>query len=134
MRIMLTTFSTIIALVVTFPLLGSLILFLISKRLTKNVRRAVSTALDGSVLILLFSVHFLILVIWQKSLFWIIILIMMVIALIFVLFHWKTKHEINFRPIFKGIWRTFFLLFAIAYVGLTLFGLWQRITYLLAFP
>lgn len=131
---MLTMFSAIIALIVTFPLLGYLILFLISKRLTKNVRRAVSNALDGSVLILLFSVHFLILLIWQKSFFWIIILIMLVIALIFVLIHWKTKHEINFRPIFKGIWRTYFLLFTVAYVGLTLIGLWQRITYYLSFP
>ncbi len=129
---MLAPFSAIIALLVTFPFLGYIILFIISKLLTQNVRRSVHVAVDFSTILFVVSVHNLILVIWHVSIYWIIIMIMMVIALTFVLFHWKTKHEINFRPIFKGIWRTYFLLFTLAYVVLLLFGLLQRITYYLS--
>lgn len=131
---MLATFSAIIALIVTFPFLGYIILFIISKLLTGNVRRSVHFAVDWSTILFVFSVHYLILVIWQESIFGIIMMIMLVIALIFVLVHWKTKHEINFRPLFKGIWRTYFLLFSIAYVVLLIIGLMQRITYYLSTP
>lgn len=117
-----------IATIVTIPFLGYIILFIICKQLTKNHRRSVFMALDWSTLLLIFSVHSLIMVIWDQSFFWVILLVMLIIAVIFILIHWKTKPEIVFLTIFRGYWRLNFLLFFTAYIVLMVIGLVQSVS------
>ncbi|QED47439.1 DUF3397 domain-containing protein [Cytobacillus dafuensis] len=125
---MSSIFSSIIATFVTIPLLGYLLVFIISKQVTKKHKKSVHLALDFSTLLFVISVHYLIVTIWNQSYLWVIILSMLVIALIFVLIHWKLKQEINFSRVFKGYWRFNFLLFFTAYIVLTLIGLIQSVS------
>ncbi|MEH7334930.1 DUF3397 domain-containing protein [Neobacillus drentensis] len=118
--------STILTLFITLPFLGLLVIFLIFKLVTKNTRKSVHKALDYTTVLFIFSVHFLILTIWDKSLFWLIILIMIVIAMMFVLVHWKVKEEIIIKKVMKGFWRFNFILFFLVYISLTLYGLIHR--------
>ncbi|MBP2240024.1 hypothetical protein J2Z40_000577 [Cytobacillus eiseniae] len=120
-------FSSIIATFVTIPLLGYLLVFIVSKQITKHHRRSVHIALDSSTFLLIFSVHYLIITIWEQNFFWIIILSLLIIAIIFVLIHWRVKQEINFQRVFRGYWRFNFLLFFMAYVTLTVIGLIQSV-------
>jgi hypothetical protein len=120
--------SFIVATLVTIPFIGYLIFFIICKQITKNHRRSVLMALDGSTFLLVGSVHYLIITIWQQSYLWLIFLIMLIIAIIFVLFYYKTKQEIVFIAIFKGYWRLNFLLFLTAYLVLVIYGLVQRVS------
>jgi hypothetical protein len=69
------------------------------------------------------AVHFLLITIWGKSFFGIILLIVLVIAMIFVVIHWKLKGEIIFTKVFKGFWRFNFLIFFLAYISLTVYGI-----------
>lgn len=118
--------SSIISVFFTVPLLGFIIVFLLSKLITKNSRRSVHKALDYSTILFIISVHFLIVTILGKSLFWLIILIMILFAMVFVVIHWKAKGEIIFNKVFKGFWRFNFLFFFLAYITLTVFGLIHR--------
>ncbi|MDN3014858.1 DUF3397 domain-containing protein [Paenibacillus sp. BSR1-1] len=118
--------STILTLFITLPFLGLFVIFLIFKLVTKNTRKSVHKALDYTTVLFIFSVHFLILTIWDKSLFWLIILIMIVIAMMFVLVHWKVKEEIIIKKVMKGFWRFNFILFFLVYISLTLYGLIHR--------
>lgn len=120
-------FSSIIATFVTIPLLGYLIVFIICKQITKKHRRSVHIALDITTLLFVFSVHHLILTIWEHNYFWLIILFMLIIAIAFVLVFWKVKKEIDFSRVFRGYWRFNFLLFLMAYVVLTIIGLVQSV-------
>jgi hypothetical protein len=43
--------------------------------------------------------------------------------MLFVIMHWKFKAEIEYKKVFKGIWRVTFLLFFTLYVGLIVYGL-----------
>ncbi|MFE8695288.1 DUF3397 domain-containing protein [Cytobacillus sp. FJAT-53684] len=122
-----SVFSSIIATFVTIPLLGYLLVFIVSKQVTKKHRRSVHIALDVSTLLFIFSVHYLILTIWDQNYFWLIILSMLIIAIIFVIIHWRVKQEINFPLVFRGYWRFNFLLFFMAYVVLTVIGLVQSV-------
>ncbi len=120
-------FSSIIATFATIPLLGYLIVFIICKQITKKHRRSVHIALDITTLLFIFSVHHLILTIWEHNYFWLIILFMLIIAIAFVLVFWKIKKEIDFSRVFRGYWRFNFLLFLMAYVVLTIIGLVQSV-------
>jgi 4-hydroxybenzoate polyprenyltransferase len=95
--------------------------------MTKNRRLSVHKALDYSTIFFVLAVHFLILTIWEKSFLWLIVLFMIVLAMVFVIIHWKVKKEIVLRLIFKGVWRVNFLVFFIVYLMLTLYGLVQRV-------
>ncbi|KOP82035.1 DUF3397 domain-containing protein [Cytobacillus solani] len=120
-------FSSIIATFVTIPLLGYLLIFIICKQITKKHRRSVHIALDITTLLFVFSVHHLILTIWEHNYFWIIILFMLIIAIVFVLIFWKVKKEIDFSRVFRGYWRFNFLIFFMAYIVLTIIGLVQSV-------
>jgi uncharacterized membrane protein (UPF0136 family) len=125
-------FSAVLATLITVPMVGYLAVFILSKQITRNHRRSVNLAIDFSTLLLVLSVHFLVITIWEKSFLWLILLVLFGMAAIFVLIHWKYKEEIILPKVFKGFWRFNFLLFFSAYVILLLFGLFQRLTLLFA--
>jgi hypothetical protein len=119
--------SSIIATFVTIPLFGYIIVFVITKIVTKQHRKAVRIALDFTTLLIIMAVHYFIKAIWGTSYLWLILLIMILIAIVFVIIHWKVKHEIHFAKVFKGFWRFSLLLFGIAYTVLLLYGLILRV-------
>ncbi|MFB5194070.1 MULTISPECIES: DUF3397 domain-containing protein [Bacillaceae] len=123
---MITFLSYFISVFFAIPFLGFLFVFIVTKLVTKSTRKAVHISLDSTTFLFIISVHFLIVTIWEKSYFWVIILIMILIAMIFVLVHWKVKEEILIKKVIKGFWRFNFLLFLLAYLTLTLYGLIHR--------
>ncbi|WP_349654843.1 MULTISPECIES: DUF3397 domain-containing protein [unclassified Mesobacillus] len=125
-------FSALVAALITVPIIGYLAVFIITKQITGNHRRSVNLAIDFSTFLLVMSVHFLILTIWGKSFFWLILIILFGLAAIFVWIHWQYKEEIVLPKVFKGFWRFNFLLFSSAYIILVLFGLYKRLMFLFA--
>lgn len=129
-----TVFSSLIATLVTIPLLGYLAVFIISKQITKKHKKSVHIALDVSTLFFILAVHYLIVVIWDKSYLWMIVLSLLITAVTFIIMHWRIKQEINLRALFKGFWRFNFLLYFTAYIVLMLIGLVQRVTSVVFIP
>ena len=129
-----TVLSSLIATLVTIPLLGYLAVFIISKQITKKHKRSVHIALDVSTLFFILAVHYLIVVIWDKSYLWMIVLSLLITAVTFIIMHWRIKQEINLRALFKGFWRFNFLLYFTAYIVLMLIGLVQRVTSVVFIP
>ncbi|WP_079508338.1 DUF3397 domain-containing protein [Mesobacillus jeotgali] len=125
-------FSALVAILITVPIIGYLAVFIITKQITRNHRRSVNLAIDFSTILLVLSVHFLILTIWEKSFLWLILIILFGLAALFVWIHWQYKEEIVLPKVFKGYWRFNFLLFSSAYIILVLFGLYKRLTFLFA--
>ncbi|WP_342773892.1 DUF3397 domain-containing protein [Mesobacillus subterraneus] len=125
-------FSAFVATLITVPMIGYLAVFIISKQITGNHRRSVNLAIDFSTFLLVLSVHFLILTIWDRSYLWLILIVLFGLAAIFVFIHWKFKEEIVLPKVFKGFWRFNFLLFFSAYIILVVFGLIKRLTFLFA--
>lgn len=125
-------FSVIVAVLITVPIVGYLAVFIITKQITGNHRQSVNLAIDFSTLLLVLSVHFLIVTIWGKSYFWLLLIILFGLAAIFVWLHWQYKQEIVLSKVFKGFWRLNFLLFSSAYIILVLVGLYKRLIFLFA--
>ena len=115
--------SAILTVFFILPILGSILVFCVIKLITKKSRNSLHKAVDYTTLLYIISVHFLLLTIWEKSFIWLIILIMIVIAMVFVIVHWKVKEEIVLKMVVKGFWRFNFILFFLAYITLTLYGI-----------
>lgn len=94
--------------------------------MTKNKRKSIHKALDYTTILYIISVHFLIITLTGKSLSWLILLFMILIAMVFVVVHWKVKQEIILKKVAKGFWRFNFIIFFLAYITLTLYGLIYR--------
>lgn len=120
--------SYFLATFITIPILGYILIFVICKQVTKKHRRAVQMAIDGSTLLFIISVHFLIVTIWEKSFLWVILLLILSVGVMVVLLHWKLKEEIDYPKVFRGFWRMNFLLFFSAYMVLIIIGLVQSIS------
>lgn len=118
--------SAIITVFFTVPVLGLLIIYFLYKLITKNSRKSFHKALDYSTVLFITAVHFLIITISGESLLWLILLVMILSAMVFVVVHWKIKGEIVFNRVFKGFWRFNFLFFFFVYLSLTVFGLLHR--------
>lgn len=119
--------SNIAAAFITLPLLGYIIIFVITKQASKQHRRAVKMAIDGSALLFVISVHYLIVVIWGKSLIWLILALLILIGAAVTVAHWKFRGEISFPKVFRAFWRLTFLVFSFAYLSLLLVGLLKSI-------
>ena len=102
--------SSIITIFFTLPFLGFIIIYFLYKMITKDSRKSFHKALDYSTLLFIIAVHFLLITIIGKSFFWLILLIMIMIAMVFVVVHWRVKGEIILYKVFKGFWRCNFLI------------------------
>ncbi|MGM0851651.1 MAG: DUF3397 domain-containing protein [Bacillota bacterium] len=124
---MASIFSTIIAIFVLIPFLGYFISFILAKEIMKNHRKAVHLAIDVTTFLLIVSVHFIVIAIWQTSYLWLIFLIICFIGVLFAILYWKAKGEIHYPKVLRGFWRLNFLLFFTAYITLMITGLILRI-------
>ncbi|RST75592.1 DUF3397 domain-containing protein [Siminovitchia acidinfaciens] len=121
-----TLFSSAAAVFITLPILFYILIFTLVKQLTRNHRKALNAAIYMTTFVLIASVHFLIMTIWESSYLFIIILFMLVTAVFFTFLHWKTREEIIYRKVFAGYLRLNFLMFSFFYIGLLLFGIIAR--------
>ena len=124
---MASVFSTIIAIFVMIPFLGYFISFILAKEILKNHRKAVHVAIDITTFLLIVSVHFIVIAIWETSYLWLIFLIICLIGLVFVIIYWKAKGEIHYPKVIRGFWRINFILFFMAYISLMVTGLILRL-------
>lgn len=119
--------SGLVATLVTLPILSYMIIFIVAKKWTKNHRRSVQIAMDLSTIFFIISVHYLILAIWDKHLFWMILLIVLAIACCVVIVHYKVNQEIVLEKVLKGFWRLNFMCFFCVYSLLFVYGVISRI-------
>lgn len=108
---------------VVLPIIGYIVIFVLTKQLGKNHRRAVGLAIDMSTFIFIFSVHVMLELIWQQPTLWIIMLIILSLATVVVIAHYFVKKEIVYRKVLKGIWRVNFAFFFCAYILLVITGI-----------
>ncbi|MBD7936825.1 MULTISPECIES: DUF3397 domain-containing protein [Cytobacillus] len=122
--------SSMIATFITIPFLGYLLVFIICKQVTKKHKKSVHLALDITTLLLILSVHFMIASIWNRSYIWLIFLFLITTAILYLLYYWRVKQEIDYSKLFKGYWRINFLFFLTAYGVLIVIGIFNSISYL----
>ncbi|THE14377.1 DUF3397 domain-containing protein [Bacillus timonensis] len=124
---MVDFFAGIAATFVTIPLLGFILIYLISRFIIKNTRKSFFLSVDVTTVFFLIAVHYLLLVIVGKSMLWLILLILFMTILFIGYMTWRKSHEIETVKVLRKSWRFVFLASAVAYFLLLFIGLVQRI-------
>ncbi|WP_078380993.1 DUF3397 domain-containing protein [Sutcliffiella halmapala] len=124
---MSSIFAGFFATIVTVPIFAMFMFYVFARLMTKNNKRSFHVAIDFSTFFFILAVHFLVIIIWNQSFLWIIWVVLVAIASIMVITHYKIKQEIQFKRVIKGFWRFNFLLFFSAYFCLALFGMIKRV-------
>lgn len=117
-----------LATVITLPLVAFYLIYLVSVKTTKNKKRSIKLAVDLSTILFIFAVYFITYELWNVSLLWFLLIMIITVAIIFTIIHWKISEDIHFSKLLKGIWRLNFLLFFTAYFILSIYGLFIRIS------
>lgn len=121
-------FASIFATFVTVPIIGYFVVFVIAKQITKKHRKSVHIALDTTTILFILSVHYLIVTIWEFSLLWLILILMIAMAILSLLIQYKLNEEVDFKKVFRGFLRINFLLFFSAYIILICVGIFISVT------
>jgi hypothetical protein len=124
---MSTALAWIVATVVTLPLLGWYVVYIVTVKIAKKKSKAIRLASDVSVLFFVAAVYYIILEIWSKSFFWLLLTLFFLVALLFTILHWKVAKDIHVRKLFRGIWRFNFLMFFFLYLILSGYGIVTRL-------
>ncbi|NSL50769.1 DUF3397 domain-containing protein [Calidifontibacillus erzurumensis] len=120
--------AAMIATIITIPIFAILIVYWVTRWITHSKKKSFHLSVDISTLFFITAVHYLIIAIWGQSFLWIILLLLIVIASVFVFLQWKMNNEIIFKKVWKGFWRFNFLVFSFGYFTLIIYGLFKRLT------
>ncbi|MBU9720453.1 MULTISPECIES: DUF3397 domain-containing protein [Bacillaceae] len=115
-------FVFIAATLVTVPLLGLYLVYLVAVKSTRNKLFSIKLAVDCTTLLFMIAVYFIILQIWNLSLTWLFILFFLLSGIIFTFVHWKLYEDINIQKVMKGVWRFQFFVFFFLYFVLIFLG------------
>lgn len=124
---MINFFAGLAATFITIPLLGFIVVYLISRVIMKNKKKSFFLTVDITTLFFLIAVHYLLLVIIGKSLLWLIVFILLLSILFMGYITWRKSHEIETIKVLRKSWRFVFLASTIAYFLLMLVGIIQRV-------
>jgi hypothetical protein len=119
---MVSILANLSATIITIPIIGLAVIYLLSKAFLKSRKKTWLFTIDLTTLLLMFSVHYLLLVLLGESFLWIIVMIVFTIILFFGWVHWRKTNELNMRKVLKGSWRFTFLLLAASYLALLITG------------
>ena len=118
------TFIEIVGGIILFcPLIVLLLTFIICRKLRIKKTYAFGFGADVTTFILFFSVPLAVHSVWGASLFIPITIIALLIAIGFTYVDWRTKKEIDVPVLLKKIWRVYFILLSIMYLGAWIVGL-----------
>ncbi|MDQ0253828.1 hypothetical protein J2S74_001200 [Evansella vedderi] len=114
------------ATLVTIPLIGLYLVYLIAVKTTHNKIFSLKLAVDCTALLFIIAVYFIVLEIWGVKLAWLFILFFLVTGAVFTILHWRLHEDIHIQKVFKGVWRFQFFVYFCLYFLLMLYGLINR--------
>ncbi|MCP1143931.1 DUF3397 family protein [Lysinibacillus endophyticus] len=120
-------FQYVISTIILFPIILFFISFFICRKRKKSKSKSFGYSSDVTTFVLFFSVPLSIKSLWEVNLSILIISIAIIIAIIFTYIDWRTKKEIEVLPLFKKVWRLFFILLTLCYFIVWIVGLVQSI-------
>ncbi len=124
---MINFLSYIIAALVTMPLLFLLISYFFAMKWHRYNKRAVRQCTQFTVPFLVLAIHVLLLVLFEESYWsWIIIFLLVILSLS-VIIQYKVYEEVQLGRSFIVFLRLSFVVLLVVYMGLTVYGLADRL-------
>ncbi|MGE7090014.1 DUF3397 domain-containing protein [Lysinibacillus sp. NPDC048646] len=117
----------IISIIIFCPLLLFILVYLISRKVNIRGTHAFGAASDVTTFWLFFSVPLAIGVLWGVNIGALLVMLAIMLAMVFTYIEWRTKKELEVKPLLRKIWRFLFLVLSSAYFLICLVGLIQSV-------
>jgi hypothetical protein len=112
---------------VTVPILAWIVVYWITKKLTRKKKQSFLLATDVTTFFLIVSVIVIMYTIWSISFIWPIVILLLVVVISITFVFWKQDKDVRMYQIMKTSWRFNFLLFSTGYLILCIYGLIDRV-------
>ena len=120
---MVDIIAWVISLVLTLPLLSSIILLVFLRKVVKNKKRSFILAIDIATFFFIISVHFHLITIFEQSFLIFIILGLTILTITVYFVDYRRSKVPSIIKASKRVWRMSFLLFFVSYLVLTILGI-----------
>ncbi|MGG2053408.1 DUF3397 domain-containing protein [Lysinibacillus pakistanensis] len=117
----------VISVIIFCPILLFMIVYLIGRKVKIRGTHAFGAASDVTTFCLFFSVPLAIGVLWSVNVGVLLVMLALTMAMIFTYIDWRTKKEIEVKPLLKKIWRFQFLVLSTAYIVICVVGIIQSV-------
>jgi len=116
-------FQYLVATIIVCPIIVFITMLLICRKLRVKKYKAIGLAADITTFLLLFSIPIALQAVWNIGILMPMLIVVLVIAIVFTYVDWRTKKELEVKPLMKKIWRFYFLLFSITYFIIWIVGI-----------
>ncbi|WP_163536709.1 DUF3397 domain-containing protein [Gracilibacillus sp. YIM 98692] len=120
---MLHFLSSIVAFMVTVPLLITFVVYKVSYYFFQNKWKSIHIAVDVTVILYIFSVGTIGFLLFSSLFITFIIIFVLCIWVMIVLIQWRWGKEIEFRIVWKRFWKACFLVFVVLHLILVCYGI-----------
>ncbi|MFJ5765284.1 DUF3397 domain-containing protein [Lysinibacillus sp. NPDC093210] len=117
----------VISVIIFCPILLFVIVYAISRKVNIRGTHAFGAASDVTTFCLFFSVPLAIGVLWGVNIGAFLVMLAIILAIIFTYVDWRTKREIEVKPLLRKIWRFLFLVLSAAYILICIVGMIQSV-------
>src|SRR5690554_2210561 len=126
---MVNYMSIIIACLITFPFLSTLLIYKVSKKIVRHKLHALHLAINWTTILYILATIIMLNNIFEQQFIGIILGLILFLLAIIIIWQWKTKTEILFNRAIKIMWRLCFLIFFVAYMMIATYGIVIRIIF-----
>lgn len=113
----------LLAIIILCPILAFIAVLLVCRKLRLNKYKAIGFAADITTGLLVFSIPIAMQGLWDIDVMVPMLIVVLMIAIIFTYIDWRTKKEVEVKPLLKKIWRLYFLLFSMTYFIIWVVGI-----------
>ncbi|RLL45228.1 DUF3397 domain-containing protein [Oceanobacillus piezotolerans] len=117
----------ITAFFITVPVVATMTVYIISRKIYRTSRRAVHSAVNWTTILYILAVAIECMIIFGKSFLSFMLLFFLLVSALIITAGWKWKMEVQLRKTLKIAWRMHFLLYFFLYFVLLLIGVVQHI-------
>lgn len=123
---MINYLSIIIALLITFPFIPTIIVYKVSDKIVKHKLRALHIAINWTTILYIFATIRILNMMFDQQFIGIVIGLILVLLAIIIIWQWKIKTEVLLNKALKILWRLCFIVFLFAYLILVVYGIILR--------
>ena len=105
------------------PIIAFVLTLIVCRMLRLDKHKAIGYSADVTTGLLFLAVPIAIRNLWEVSIFIPLFVTAIVVAMIFTYIDWRTKKEIEVKPLLKKVWRVYFILLGITYFLVWVIGL-----------
>ena len=108
---MINYLSIIIALLITFPFIPTIIVYKVSDKIVKHKLRALHIAINWTTILYIFATIRILNMMFDQQFIGIVIGLILVLLAIIIIWQWKIKTEVLLNKALKILWRLCFIVF-----------------------